>query len=385
MKIIYHIFKADTFFHSIDIIDSTISKSKFHHYFLIVGINCKNRSVFDKLFTAKDYKDYKYFYDSDENINCEKPIVQKLYNIVGNYIKKYELDILKYICKNNLKILILHSNYSTLFYLILSFYWRLNKNWYCWGSIFNKNKSIFRKILLTAIYMRIYKSFNNIICTMEPDCIQLKTEFNVKNVHYLPYLNINTIETSYLEIDKKTNDRIKIVLGNSGQCLESYYQLIEMLKRFINKDITIDCLLNYGGSEFRNIDFINYSKTIYGRKIKAHTSILAKDDYVKLMKEFDIYISSVTTQSGLGAIYLMLKLGKKVFLAGSNYQHIKNLGAIVFHSDTISELSFDVFSTPLTINEKRNNYEIINNLKNCEILSIRWENFYSQLGEIITL
>src|SRR4030042_4071084 len=97
------------------------------------------------------------------------------------------------------------------------------------------------------------------------------------------------------------------------------------------------------------------------------------------MNHFGIYISSIISQSGLGAIYLMLLLGKKVFLAGKNYDHLKKTGAVVFHSDQINELSFQDFCRPLTTEEKEQNKTVIMKLLDCETLSLKWDQLYSSI------
>jgi hypothetical protein len=213
---------------------------------------------------------------------------------------------------------------------------------------------------------------------MQEDCDDLKNLHKLRNTFFLPYYNelpliiekINIIEVN------KDNNILRVLLGNSGNCIDSYYEDLKRLEIHINH-ISIDCMLNYGSTYKQNSNLINTATLIYGNKFKAHTVIWPKEQYYNFMNKFDIYISSKKTQSGLGAIYLLLLLGKKVFLAGKNFEHIKKCGAVIFHSDQINEYPFQDFCRPLTKEEKNNNYSVIMRLLDCETLALKWEQFYN--------
>ncbi len=86
------------------------------------------------------------------------------------------------------------------------------------------------------------------------------------------------------------------------------------------------------------------------------------------------------TQSGLGAIYLLLIQGKKIFLSGKNYKHFQNLNTVIYNSREVGKLSFAEFCQPLSTEEKNHNNRIIKNLLDSEKLTDKWDNFYLNIN-----
>ena len=378
---IYHIFKADAYFHTIDMIECIIKFSEFKHFFIVVGINELTKPYFDNLFQKNNYSLYKYIF---ENSSSKKTIIiSNLFTFFfKTEFKKFEIDLLKYITKISPKCIILHSNYSSTFYFLFSKKNRINKTWVCWGSIYNPRNLDNIKIKISKyLYKRIYKNFSTIVCTMEPDCKQLNKSYNIIKTKFIPYhTSLSLISESIIPKETNINNKsIKILLGNSGRCIESYYNDLNKLKIYNNENITIDCMLNYGSSNSQNLDFIKFATTIYAGKFTAHTILWSKEHYYNFMNEFDIYISSVLKQSGLGAIYLLLISGKKIFLAGNNYTHLKNLNAIIYNSELIGKLTYGDFCKPLSMKEKFHNNKIVQKLLNTEELSKKWDKLYSSL------
>ena len=355
---IYHIFKADAYFHTLDMIENIIKYSKYKHFFVVVGINERTKPFFDTLFLNHHYDQYTYIYEksSSRYTRLISNILKRLFSIE---LHNFEIDLLKYISNSSGNSIILHSNYTTVFYLLFSFMKNKNKIWVCWGSIYNPEHSNSIKYNLGIyLYKIIYNNYSSIICTMQADCDHLIRLYNVKNTCFIPYYSDLCVAANSLikeEVENNNND-IRVLLGNSGRCIDSYYDDLKKLAIFNINNIKIECMLNYGSTDIQNTNLIQVATELFGDRFKVQTTLLAKEDYYTIMNEFDIYISSVKSQSGLGAIYLQLLLGKKIFLAGKNYEHINSFGAIIYHSDQIMKFSFREFSKPLTNKEKAHNY-----------------------------
>lgn len=377
MKVIYHIFNANVYFLTCGLIESIIRFSEHDHFFVVVGVNEFNKSYFDDLFLRYHSSNYKYINETSSSKKTR--IISDLSKrLLKTEFYNFEIDLLKYISSLSHQVIILHGNFTTLFYL----FFRLNnnnKNWVCWGFIYFLHKDLHKKLykIRNSLFRNIYNSYSNIICLMQEDCDELKKLYKLKNTFFLPYFNELPLIIEKLNLtEAKKDNTIRILLGNSGNCIDSYYQDLEKLKVYINNNISIDCMLNYGSTEEQNSSLIKSAALVYSTKFKAHTALWPKEQYYNFMNQFDIYISSRRTQSGLGAIYLLLLLGKKVFLAGKNFEHIKNSGAIIFHSDQINEFSFQDFSRELNKDEKKHNYFAIMDLLDCKALALKWDQFY---------
>ena len=95
------------------------------------------------------------------------------------------------------------------------------------------------------------------------------------------------------------------------------------------------------------------------------------------MNNCDIYICAAQKQSGLGAIYTCLRLGKKVFLTEINYEWIKSLGCHIFSVDEIDKMEPEDFLEDLSYEEKINNYRAIKSYLNIEQILKKWNEFLS--------
>ncbi len=119
IQIIYHIFKADAYFHTIDMIDCIIKSSKLKNYFIVVGTNEVTKTHFNNLFEKNNYTLYEYI--SEKSSSKKTILISKLFH---KYLKtnfsNFEIELLNYIDALTNPTIILHSNYSTVFYFLFS-------------------------------------------------------------------------------------------------------------------------------------------------------------------------------------------------------------------------------------------------------------------------
>lgn len=374
MNTIYHIFRADTYNHAVDLIRNIAESSKFDHYFVVVGVDQSNQQYFDELFVKTGIKNYLYI---ENNQNWNKRNLLK--RLTGIEILYSEIKLLKYLKKDKSRILIFHSNFTTLFLLILKVLITNKRFWVCWGSYYKPMgaRSFFRKIK-QLLYKSLYNSFSGIVCLMEPDREYFEKKYKIKNTFFIPYYSELPHAVKELKENKAENtDKLKILLGNSGRCINAYYKDIDALLKFKNENIVIDCMLNYGSSKNQNMDLTSKAKSYYNDKFVAHTNMLQKTEYYGFMNSADIYISSVEGQSGLGAIYLLLLLGKKIYLNGYNLSYLSGLNFIVFDSNKITNINFETFKQSLSDNEKKLNFEKTMELLSVDTIVQKWENFYN--------
>lgn len=143
--------------------------------------------------------------------------------------------------------------------------------------------------------------------------------------------------------------------------------MLSRLKQFKGR-ICVHCMNNYSLTKDRTYEqLMSLGTLLFGDDFKSDEVFYSYEEYIKYMNNCDIYICSRESQTGLGAIYTCLSLGKKVYIHGKNLNWLRDYyRAIVFDTDEIDkDIPFEVFSEPLTNEEKRHNYyTIIENRKN---------------------
>lgn len=275
-------------------------------------------------------------------------------------INKKNLSSLKLFSKDYPTIL--HGpTYSLIARLVLYGFKRLN--WVCWGKGSRINKHNIKSIFFTPIKLYLYHHFKTIVTLLDGDKQSLQRHFHLKNITTIPYYSEREEkDNQFLEqliLSYKEPTKPIVILGNSGHCINDYISLIDELHIFKN-EIEIHCMLSYGNdknSKKRTL-LEEKGKSIFGNDFIIDDKYLSFNEYLKYMNTASIYICGSETQSGLGAIYNMLLLGKKVFLNGRNFDHAKKMNLFVYHINEINKY----LRCQLPENKIKNNRDIIFNL-----------------------
>ena len=98
------------------------------------------------------------------------------------------------------------------------------------------------------------------------------------------------------------------------------------------------------------------------------------------MNKCSHYLCNEHSQTGLGAIYTCLQLGKKIFLAGANYDWISSLGCKIYHIEEINNMSYEEFVTPLSNDIICHNMEIMKRLEDIDTKVNAWNSYLSSLS-----
>ena len=168
----------------------------------------------------------------------------------------------------------------------------------------------------------------------------------------------------YSNLRFKDNDNFyRIIVGNSATKENNHIEAFNLLEKFRNEEIEIICPLSYGDMDYaEKVIKEGYKK--FGDKFKPLKDYMDKNDYVSLLSNCDIGIFNNDRQQGLGNIYDLLRLGKKVYIKTdiSTYSYLIQLGYKVFDIESIKAESFDNF---VQFNYKKENIfisdEIIKN------------------------
>lgn len=268
--------------------------------------------------------------------------------------------------------------YSWMIYLIFHGY--RNINWICWGAGARTNYKNYKSVLFHPLKKWIYKKFNKVAVLMPQDKYSLENDYDLKNIRRVTYTSAADAfpytDQKILENKNRCNRNI-VYIGNNSSSIKSYLGLAKLLSRFDN--IEVVCMLNYSFKE-SNVSraLLKYGQSNFGGRFSFDTQLYSLNDYFDYIDRCDIYLCGVKKQTGLGAIFTSLRLGKKVYLAGQNYEWIASLGCCIFHIDELKTISRDDFLTPISVEQKIRNYKVVSNLFDKEEVLKQWESFFNE-------
>jgi hypothetical protein len=215
---------------------------------------------------------------------------------------------------------------------------------------------------------------------MNPDKEELINNFycEEENISVIPYIS-NEKELIPVDIEyRKSYGKQKILLGNNTYLIKSYINALSFLSHYADHCI-LYAMMSYGDASILDTQsFLSKAEEIYKDNFIPVVEFIPLENYNNWLNQFDIYISNAQTQSGLGTIYSMLGLGKKVYLEGSNYEWCVKNELAVFH---VNNLSTGKLSNllPLSRIDRENNKKILNTMLDSVALSQKWDEFYSKL------
>ena len=354
-QMIYHIFNATASHLSLNLIESILKNSTHNHFFILIGEE-KKRDLYIELFSRKQTKDYAYY--------CR--------------FQEFKREVSSIIDKNSC--VLLHAGeYAWMFFFLLHGYH--NVNWVCWGSGIVLRNTLKSKCSFFAKYV-LYNYFKSIVVLMTPELECLKRMYRVKNTFHIPYLG--KLDSLYEFSEQKISERAQkerenklvVFLGNNVHSIPSYIPLLDVLFHLKGK-IEIHCMVNYSLEENNShYDVLCKKGTrMYGQDFVVHTEFYDLKDYPNFMDMCDVYICGVEKQTGLGAIYTCVKLGKKLYLSGNNYSFFYGQNYIVHSCEELNGISIEELGSYNLENRLYNyrNYKKLNDFgKRVE----QWEKYY---------
>lgn len=161
---------------------------------------------------------------------------------------------------------------------------------------------------------------------------------------WYPY-TVNDKVKSMPLIKKKFNSRINVMLGNSGDPSNNYFNLVDKIEKFKDENIMFHFMLSYGAKEDFISELKSYAESKLNNKFAFITKSLDFEDYIDFINSIDICIFNHNRQQGLGNINLLLCLGKKIFIRSvtTPFEHYASSGIKIFDTDSIESFSFVEF------------------------------------------
>ena len=128
--------------------------------------------------------------------------------------------------------------------------------------------------------------------------------------------NVDDAGNVIYEFEKKQDEPLKVLLGNSGDPTNNHMDAIKHLKSPRLFDSEIFCPLSYGNKMY--IEFLeNWMRGKLGERFVALDSFMAREEYIKFLSTIDIVIMNHNRQQAVGNIISALVLGKPVFMKKS--------------------------------------------------------------------
>ncbi len=248
--------------------------------------------------------------------------------------------------------IILHSMFNPRLLLLLFLKPRILKKiyWVIWGGdlyfhyVYKEN---IKYRLYEFLRRSTFKRFYAICSLVENDYYIARDIYNISDKRYKAiYINKNLNEwVGSLKGTSDQHDGINILLGNSATESNRHLEAIEWLSVFKNEDIKIYCPLSYGDSEYAQ-NVISFSKQKFGNKFIPMLEKLEHSEYTRFLNTIDIGVFNNDRQQGLGNIYTLLELGKKVYVRDDTTTWAELAGKFnitLFATNKLQSLSFDEF------------------------------------------
>lgn len=254
----------------------------------------------------------------------------------------------------------LHSLDSPYLILILMQPWLLKKCcWVVWGGdlyYFKYRKKGFKSNLYETLRKVFIKNVKMIATWTKGDYDLAKLWYHAKGRHFY-FLYSNPVNVSKIDKLKKVqtnNNTINIQIGNSADPTNNHEEVLQLLKKFKNKNIRIYVPLSYGNKEHAN-KVIQLGKDIYGHNFIPLTTFVNSFEYGKYLATIDVAIFAHDRQQAGMNIVTLLYLSKKIYIKDNitTWEHLKNhLGVDIYNYYDIEHMSFEEFILPVENPEK---------------------------------
>lgn len=184
----------------------------------------------------------------------------------------------------------------------------------------------------------------------------------VKGNSFVAPMPYDTYKTFPLEQyrEKKSGDRLRIVIGNSATSENQHAYVFELLKHLCDENIEIYCPLSYGEDTYKK-KIEKLGMEIFGEKFHPILDWMKKEEYYQFLATCDIGIFGNDRQQGLGNIGALLYMGRKIYLRSgtSMYQNYKKLG---FFCNDIEEIKNSNYEELSSFSHKKDNIELADKL-----------------------
>ncbi|MDS0526526.1 TDP-N-acetylfucosamine:lipid II N-acetylfucosaminyltransferase [Clostridium sp. SHJSY1] len=164
------------------------------------------------------------------------------------------------------------------------------------------------------------KHYHGVGIGFKYDALEIKKRFkNKTNILMCPYPNgmrLDEIDSIIREANVYKEDKnkpVKIMVAHSAHEYLHHKEMLDKLSAYKDRNIIVSLPLVYGNNSYANY-IEEFAKSLFGDKVEILRKRMDIYEYIKYLKSVDIAILDQVQQSGLGNLYYLLYLGKKVYL-----------------------------------------------------------------------
>jgi len=249
-------------------------------------------------------------------------------------------------------------------------------SWINWGHghVYGK-----RKLLSYWLDRFILSKFNKVIALTLEDLKIIQKSFPKANSYFLPYKSSQIEHALNKDLPVKANIGMHIMVGVSGGKPQNHIKGFRALANLNLEDCTVFSPINYNNDDK---DYLHTVKKegfdLFGKKFNPIEVLLNRDEYENFLSTIDVLILPSYKQNGLFNIYLLLFMGKKVFVPKNSnlYNSLKNLGFVI---EALEEISIEKVNSSYDINTVKLNRRVMFELYNRNKKLEEWAWFYRTL------
>lgn len=195
------------------------------------------------------------------------------------------------------------------------------------------------------ILKRCIKKIAANIMLVDGDCAQISNILKINKKYFVAPMPSDP--TKKIDYDKYRNmeqadNKKRILIGNSSAPENQHIEMLEKLGYLKEENINIICPLSYGDEIYRE-EVIKKGKDIFGDKFIPITDYMDIEEYHALLSTCDIGIFNNNRQQALGNIWILLRMGKKLYIRSDNsmWKHFKDLGFKIYDTIDIKEIPLE--------------------------------------------
>lgn len=167
----------------------------------------------------------------------------------------------------------------------------------------------------------------------------------------------------------------RIIIGNSATPENKHESAMNRLLYLKDEEIEVYCPLSYGSPEYRNV-VIKKGKELFGQKFIPIIDFISKKEWYRFLNEMDVGIYNNNRQQAMGNIWLMLELGKKVYLRKDTamWNFFTSQGEKVYNVEDIRDIPISRLSEISPDVQMRNADNARKVIYNAQAAMEAWEN-----------
>ena len=251
-----------------------------------------------------------------------------------------------------------------------------------WGGDFypyedNVNLLHIRKYIRYIFKRRCLQKCAGIITLVQKDYEEVERIFNINNRHFvapMPGDPNKQINFEKIRNERKIEDSIRIIVGNSATESNQHRKIFDMLANFDGESFTVVVPLSYGDDEYKK-EIIDYGYSKLKDKFVPLTEYMGKNEYLNLLSSCNIGVFNNNRQQGMGNISSLLQLGKKVFVREGTamWNHYKTMGVTMHGINEIAKATSLSELCYIGAEERNQNISAIDKMRSMDTIKEKWQ------------